>query len=78
MEVLPRWAKYTGIGTDMTPIHFDAELRQIKSMVDKSFNIVLNIPEYNIEQVQELMTMLNNMVAVAMINVDKENRGKYE
>jgi hypothetical protein len=60
------------------PIRFDAELRQIKSMVDKSFNIVLNIPEYNIEQVQELMTMLNNMVAVAMINVDKENRGKYE
>lgn len=60
------------------PIRFDAEVRQIKSMVDKSFNIVLNIPEYNLEQVQELMTMLNNMVAVAMINVDKENRDKYE
>jgi len=59
-------------------IKFDAEVRQIKSMSDNSFNLVLNIPEYNIKQVQELMTMLNDMVAIAMISVDKENRDRYE
>ena len=51
------------------PIRFDAEVRQIKSMADRSFNLVLNIPEYNIEQVQQLMTMLGDMVVVAMVKV---------
>jgi len=52
------------------PIRFDAEVRQIKTMVDRSFNITLNIPEYNVEQVQEMMTMLGDMVAVAMVKAD--------
>lgn len=51
------------------PIRFDAEVRQIKSMADRSFNLVLNIPEYNVEQVQQLMTMLGDMVVVAMVKV---------
>ena len=55
-------------------IHFDAELRQIKSMADHTFNVIINVPEYNIEQVQELMTMLGDMVAVAMVRVDEQSR----
>ena len=55
----------------MEAIHFDAELRQIKSMADLTFNIVINVPEYNLEQVQQLMGMLGDMVAVAMIEADK-------
>lgn len=55
------------------PIRFDAEVRQIRSMSDHTFNVILNIPEYNVEQVQELMTMLGDMVAVAMVSVDGED-----
>ena len=32
----------------------------------------LNIPEYNVGQVQEMMTMLGEMVAVAMVGVGEE------
>ena len=52
-------------------IHFDAELRQIRSMADHTFNVIINVPEYNIEQVQQMMTMLGDMVAVAMIEVSE-------
>ena len=51
-------------------IHFDAELRQIKTMVDKSFNITLNVPEYQKDQVKLMMDLLNDMVAVAMVKAD--------
>ena len=49
---------------------FDAEVRQIRSMADHTFNVILNVPEYNVEQVQEMMTMLGDMVAVAMVKAD--------
>ena len=55
------------------PIRFDAEVRQIKSMADRSFNLVLNIPEYNVEQSQQLMKMLLEQVAVAIISVEEDN-----
>lgn len=54
-------------------INFDAELRSIKSMADHTFNVILNIPEYNIEQVQTMMTMLGDMVAVAMVKANGED-----
>ena len=52
------------------PIRFDAEVRQIKSMADRSFNLVLNIPEYNVEQAKEMMDWLLSQVAVAIVKVD--------
>ena len=55
----------------MEAIHFDAELRSLKSCVDHTYTLTLNIPEYNLEQVQQLMGMLGEMVAVAMIQVNK-------
>ena len=51
-------------------IHFDAEVRQIKSLVDRSFNIILNVPEYQKDQVKLMMDLLNDMVAVAMVKAD--------
>ena len=51
-------------------IHFDAEVRQIKSLVDRSFNIILNVPEYQKDQVKLMMDLLNDMVAVAMVEVN--------
>ena len=58
-------------------IHFDAELRSIKSCVDHTFTLTLNIPEYNIEQVQQMMTMLGDMVAVAMVKVNEDKQKEY-
>jgi hypothetical protein len=56
----------------MEAIRFDAEVRQVKSLVDKSWNIVLNVPEYNIDQVKRMMDLMNDMVAVAMVRADGE------
>ena len=53
------------------PIRFDAEIRQIKSLVDRSFNIILNVPEYQKDQVKLMMDLLNDMVAVAMVKVSE-------
>ena len=55
-------------------IHFDAELRQIKTMVDRSFNITLNVPEYQKDQVKLMMDLLNDMVAVAMVKADDKQK----
>jgi len=63
----------------MEAIRFDAEVRQIRSMADHTFNVILNVPEYNVEQVQEMMTMLGDMVAVAMIEVsENQEEEKYK
>ena len=51
---------------------FTAEIRQIKSMADHTFNLVLNVPEYCLEQVQEIMGNLGDMVMVAMVVMDKD------
>ena len=56
------------------PVKFEAELRQVKSMADRSYNLTLNIPEYNLEQAQELMGWLLDHVAVAIVRVgESEN-----
>lgn len=52
-------------------IKFDAEVRQIKSMADGSFNLIINIPEYNLEQAQELMGWLRDQIAVAIVRVSE-------
>ena len=58
-------------------VKFEAELRQVKSMADKSFNLILNIPEYEIEQARELMGMLLDHVAVAIVKVAKSDDKEY-
>lgn len=58
-------------------IYFDAEIRSIKTCVDHSFMLQLNIPEYNVEQVQEMMTMLGDMVAVAMVKAGDDKSKEY-
>ena len=61
------------------PVKFDAELRSLKSCVDHTYTLTLNIPEYNLEQVQELMGMLGDMVAVAMVKADgNQEEEKYK
>jgi hypothetical protein len=50
-------------------IEATAELRQIKTMVDGSFNITLNLPEYCLPQVQQMMEWLKEEVKIVMVNV---------
>ena len=49
-------------------LELECELRQIKSMSDHTFNIVLNAPEYCLEQTQVLMGWLNDLVKITVIN----------
>jgi len=52
-----------------TPIavEFEAEMRQVKSMADGTYNIVLNVPEYCLEQTQTMMGWLKEMVQIVMV-----------
>ena len=53
-------------------VEFEAELRQIKTMADNTFNLTLNIPEYCLPQVKEMMGWLANEVKVAIINASSD------
>lgn len=53
-------------------VELEAEVRQVKSMVDGSFNVVLNVPEYCLPQVQTMMGWLNGLVKVIMANEEKQ------
>ena len=48
--------------TDIRAVEIQAELRQIKTMSDGSFNIVLNCPEYMLEQIKEMMGWIKDEV----------------
>lgn len=48
-------------------VEFAAELRQIKSRAsDHTYDIVLNVPEYNTEQVKIMLDKLLGMVKIVM------------
>jgi len=57
---------------DIKAVEIDAELRQVKSMVDGSFNVILNVPEYCLPQVQQLLEWLNDQVRV-LVEVGKND-----
>ena len=45
-------------------VEFEAELRQIRSMADHTYNVTLNVPEYCLPQVKEMMGWLAEQVKV--------------
>jgi len=51
-------------------IEFEAEMRQIRSMADGTYNIVLNVPEYCLPQAQTMMGWLKGLVKIVMVNQD--------
>jgi len=53
------------------PVKFDAEVRKIVSMADGTFNLTLNIPEYNLDEAKDLMGWLRDQVAVAIVRVSE-------
>ena len=52
---------------DAVAVEFEAELRQVKSMADGTYNIVLNVPEYCLPQVQLMMGWLKDLVKVVAV-----------
>ena len=54
--------------TDIKAVEFRAELRQIKTMVDHSTNITLNIPEDCREQVKVMLDWLADEVGIVMVS----------
>jgi hypothetical protein len=43
-------------------VEIRAELRQVKSMVDHTYNVTINVPEDCLPQVQQLMAWIGNEV----------------
>ena len=52
-------------------VEFEAEMRQVKSMADGTYNIVLNVPEYCLPQVQTMMGWLKELVHIVMANEEE-------
>ena len=52
--------------TEIKAVEIRAEIRQIKTMVDGSFNLTLNIPEDCLEQIKVLLGWIGNEV-IALI-----------
>jgi len=52
-------------------IEFEAEMRQVKSMADGTYNVVLNVPEYCLPQVKEMMGWLKSLIRVIIAESDK-------
>ena len=48
-------------------LEFDAEVRQVKTMVDFSINLTLNIPERYREQAKALIDRLGDEVKVVVV-----------
>ena len=48
-------------------VEFEAEMRQVKSMADGTYNLVLNVPEYCLPQVQTMMGWLKSLIKVVVV-----------
>jgi hypothetical protein len=55
------------LASETVAVEFEAEMRQVKSMADGTYNIVLNVPEYCLAQVQSMMGWLKSLVQVVMV-----------
>lgn len=51
----------------------NTEVRQIKSMVDGTYNLTLNIPEYHLDIVRDLIDVINGMLTIQILGaIDKD------
>lgn len=55
---------------EVQAVEVRAELRQIKTMVDHSVNVTLNLPEDCTEQVKVLLDWLGGEVGVIIVSPD--------
>lgn len=67
MDIPNVYGKDGGYLATPIAVEFEAEMRQVKSMADGTYNIVLNVPEYCLEQTQTMMGWLKEMVQIVMV-----------
>jgi hypothetical protein len=60
---------------DIKAVELTAELRQIKTMVDGTYSITLNLPEYMVKQVAVLLEWLG-MEVTGVLSVKQEPNRK--
>jgi len=58
-----------------TPIVFDCEIRQVKTMADGTVNLVLNLPEYAMKQAQWFLLHIGDYCKVS---IDKSSNGRKD
>ena len=56
--------------SEIKAVEVRAELRQIKTMADGSVNVVLNLPEYEIEQAKVLLGWLKDEVKLVIVQAN--------
>ena len=71
MDVEQDAAENKGGMAETVAVEFEAEMRQVKSMADGTYNVVLNVPEYCLPQLQTMMGWLKSLVRVVMVNEEK-------
>jgi hypothetical protein len=62
--------------TEPIAVEIRAELRQVKSMADFTYNLILNVPEDCLPQVQTLMGWLGDEVSVVMVTGAKHTNAE--
>ena len=47
-------------------MRFEAEVRQVKTMVDGSVNVTFNLPEYQLAEAQALLVMIGELITIEL------------
>lgn len=59
------------------PIAFEAEVRQVRSMVDGSINVLLNIPEQYREEAKRFLDWHKLIVALSAVAIEPREEKDY-
>lgn len=53
----------------MKPIQFEAELVEIRSRPDHSYDVRFNVPEYGLEAIKAMLLWVHDEIGVAVVNL---------
>jgi len=63
------------VSDELRAVEIRAELRQIKTMADHTFNVTLNIPEDCREQVKKMLDWLGLEVKAVVVSEQEQDYG---
>jgi hypothetical protein len=58
--------------TDIKAVEFDCEIRQVKTMADKTVNVTMNLPEYCKEQAKIFMDWQGEMAHLIAEKIERD------
>ena len=61
--------------TEPVAVELEAQVKQVKSMADHTYNLVLNVPEYCLGQIQQIMAWIDDQVRLVVVNEPKNKSG---